>query len=351
MAGLVPSWTLHLRAERKTEGTIRTYLAGIAPYLVWCAGRDPLARQTLQAWTTGLLEAGLTPATAKTRMMAVRHFTRWLADEGEISDDPFVRMRPPKVDEPVVPVLSGDQLRALVKACSAPATESTGLPSLRHRRDEAIVRLLAESGLRAGECIALTVDDVDLLGMVATVRRGKGGKGRTVPFGAATAKAIDRYLRVRRLHKLADRPELWLGDRGRLLAYNGLYWALGQRATAAGIESFHPHMLRHTSPTAGSPPAARRPGRWPCTGGRARTCCSGTAGPTASNAPSTSRGGSTGRSCEAPRRQAIRRPPASPAAFATTADGWGWASTRSPRTTESRGMRVQVSSRPGGTCP
>ena len=81
-------------------------------------------------------------------MMAVRHFTRWLADEGEIPDDPFVRMRPPKVDEPVVPVLTDDQLRrTLVKACAAPgAGDTNGLPSLRHRRDEAIVRLLAERG-------------------------------------------------------------------------------------------------------------------------------------------------------------------------------------------------------------
>jgi len=247
LAGLVPSWSLHLRAERKTDGTIRTYLAGVTPYLVWCRGRDPLARATLQAWTAELLESGASPATAKTRMMAVRHFTRWLAGEGEISEDPFSRMRPPKVDEPVVPVLTDDQLRALVKACAAPVGETSGLPSLRHRRDEAIVRLLAESGLRAGECIALGVNDVDLVTLEALVRRGKGGKGRRVPFGATTAKAIDRYLRVRRLHKLADRPELWLGDRGRLLAYNGLYWALGQRATAAGIEHFHPHMLRHTS--------------------------------------------------------------------------------------------------------
>jgi len=249
LAELVPSWTLHLRAERKTDGTIRTYLAGVTPYLAWCdaRGRVPLARPSLQAWTTELLDGGATAATAKTRMMAVRHFTRWLEAEGEIDDDPFVRLKPPKVDEPVVPVLSQDQLRALVAACAAPPGENTGLPSLRHRRDEAIVRLLAESGLRAGECIALTVDDVDLVELTVVVRRGKGGKGRTVPFGPATAKAIDRYKRVRRLHKLADRPELWLGDRGRLLAYNGLYWALGQRATAAGIEGFHPHMLRHTS--------------------------------------------------------------------------------------------------------
>lgn len=249
LADLVPSWTLHLRAGRKSEGTIRTYLAGVAPYLSWCetTARVPLARQTLEAWTAALLDGGASAATAKTRMMAVRHFGRWLAEEGEIPDNPFERVKAPKVDEPVVPVLTDDQLRALIAACEPPKGETTGLPSLRHRRDEAIVRLLADAGLRAGECIALHVEDVDLVQMTAVVRRGKGGKGRTVPFNARTARAIDRYKRVRRLHKLAERPELWLGDRGRLLAYNGLYWALGQRAAAAGIEDFHPHMLRHTS--------------------------------------------------------------------------------------------------------
>jgi integrase/recombinase XerD len=249
LAALSPSWELHLRAERKTEGTIKTYLDGVRPYLAWCAEHrhDPLARSALQAWTTTFLEAGRSPATAKTRMMGVRHFTRWLAEEGEIAADPFDRMSPPKVDQPIVPVLTAGQLRALVKACEPPATERTGLASLRHRRDEAIVRLLLETGMRATECLNLEVDDLDLIAGTVVVRRGKGGRGRTVPFGAQAAKALDRYVRVRRLHRLAAGPRLWLGDRGRELAYGGLYWALGQRATAAGIADFHPHVLRHTS--------------------------------------------------------------------------------------------------------
>lgn len=249
LSALVPSWELHLRAERKSDGTIQTYLAGVRPYLAWCAqtGTDPLARPTLQAWTTAFLDAGRSPATAKTRMMAVRHFTRWLEAEGEIAADPFARMRPPKTDLPPVPVLSEPQLRALLAACTPPADERHGLPSLRHRRDEAIVRLMLETGLRASECLNLHVDDVDLAERIAEIHRGKGGRGRRVPFGPEAARALDRYLRVRRLHRLAETPPLWLGDRGRGLAYNGLYWALTERAKAAGIAEFHPHMLRHTS--------------------------------------------------------------------------------------------------------
>lgn len=249
LSALLPSWELHLRAERKTEGTIKTYTDGVRPYLAWCAAgeHDPLARSSLKAWTAELLDAGRSASTAKTRMMGVRHFSRWLAEEGEIDEDPFARMTPPKVDEPVVPVLTDEQLRALIKACEPPKDARTGLPSLRHRRDEAIVRMMIETGARASEIINMTTADVDLVEKVATIRRGKGGKGRRVGFGDQTARALDRYLRVRRLHALAGEPNLWLGERSRLLAYNGLYWALEQRAQAAGLTGVHPHVLRHTS--------------------------------------------------------------------------------------------------------
>lgn len=248
LSALVPSWTIHLRSERKTDGTIATYLKGIHPYLAWCTLNDvaPLERGSLKLWTAELLEAGLTASTARTRMMPVRYFSKWLTEEGEIAVDPFLGMKPPQADEPIVPVLSEDQLRAMIKACQPPADERTGLRSLRHRRDEAIIRVMHETGIRAGECVKLEVGDVEVLTGSLVVRRGKGGKGRSLAFGADAAKALDRYLRVRRMHRLADSPALWLGDRGRGLAYNGLYWALGQRAEAAGIRDFHPHMLRHT---------------------------------------------------------------------------------------------------------
>lgn len=250
LAALVPSWVIHLRAERKTDGTVKTYLDGVRPYLAWCTAEaaDPLARISLQTWTSGLLDAGRSASTAKTRMMAVRHFARWLAEEGEIDGNPFEKVKAPKTDVPVIPVLNEAQIKALIAACAPPtAEERMGLPSLRHRRDEAIVRLMAETGMRASECLNIELEDVDMTESRVVVRRGKGGKGRTVAFGSQTAKALDRYMRVRRLHRLASGPRLWLGDRGRELAYNGLYWALGQRAAAAGIVGFHPHMLRHTS--------------------------------------------------------------------------------------------------------
>ena len=93
-------------------------------------------------------------------------------------------------------MLDADQLRALLRACES--------KTLRDRRDEALVRLLVETGLRAGEAIALTVDDVDLTAGTVTIRRGKGGRGRIAAF---SSRALDRYLRLR---IGARRPPRWI---------------------------------------------------------------------------------------------------------------------------------------------
>ncbi|WP_454778668.1 tyrosine-type recombinase/integrase [Georgenia muralis] len=87
----------------------------------------------------------------------------------------------------------------------------------------------------------------DLTAGTAIVRRGKGGKGRVVPFGPQTARAIDRYKRRRAGHRLASTQALWLGDRGKGFTYDALYKALTHRARVAGLTGFHPHQLRHTA--------------------------------------------------------------------------------------------------------
>jgi integrase/recombinase XerD len=107
-------------------------------------------------------------------------------------------------------------------------------PDLRDKRDEAIIRLMVETGARAGEILALQVADVDLAAGTAVIHRGKGGRARRVPFGPRTGAAIDRYVRARRRHRLAATTALWLGDRGREFRYHGLRDSLRHRAERAG---------------------------------------------------------------------------------------------------------------------
>lgn len=242
LALMLDSWLLHLRAERKSAQTLKSYGDGVRRFLAWCSdtGREPvLDRPTVNAFVADLLDAGAQPATARARQLSLKRLSAWMADEDEIDRDELLGLAPPKLDVKVVPRLTDEQCRALIKACSG--------REFRERRDEAIVRFMLETAVRAGEVVAMAVGDLDLGRGVAVVQRGKGGKGRPVPFGAQTGRAVDRYLRQRRGHRLADTPALWLGDRGKNLSYDGLYRALAHRAELAGIGEFHPHMTRHTA--------------------------------------------------------------------------------------------------------
>lgn len=242
MADLLASWEVALRAERKSAQTVKTYGDGMRAFLAWCAREavEPaLDRPTVSRFTAALLDSGTAASTARSRQLAVRRFSAWLAGEEYIARDGLLGVKPPKLDHPNVPSLTDDELTALIRACSG--------KGFMDRRDEAIIRLAVETAGRAEEILAMEVTDVDVRRGTAVIRRGKGGRGRRVPFGPRTAQAIDRYLRIRKAHRLAATPALWLGDRGKDLGYYGLRNAMQRRAGMAGIKGFHLHRLRHTA--------------------------------------------------------------------------------------------------------
>lgn len=120
-------------------------------------------------------------------------------------------------------------------------------------RDHAIIRVFTE-GVRRTELTQMQVEDLsaDLMARpFARVVPLKGARsyseGRIVPFTPATARAVVAYLRVRRAHKQADLPALWLGcsQRGPLSG-SGVYQMLNRRADEAGYGRVRPHQFRHT---------------------------------------------------------------------------------------------------------
>jgi site-specific recombinase XerD len=244
LAALLPSWQLAMKAERKSPGTIKVYGDGVNKFLRWCAETGhpaELTRTAVQAFLADLLDDGAEANTAKSRDLALKRYAAWLCDEQELSNNPLIGLKPPKGDHKVVNALTDNQLKRLIMACQG--------KSLQDRRDEAIVRLMAETGMRASEVIDLQMSDVNLQDGLVTVHRGEGGNGRVAPFGVQTASAIDKYIRARRTHRLADSGALWVGGGGKTFGYYGLDKALKDRAAAAGIPNFHLHLMRHTAAT------------------------------------------------------------------------------------------------------
>jgi site-specific recombinase XerD len=243
LPALLQSWEIALRVQGKRPATIEQYTLGVRLFLAWCtaSGHEAvIGRELVRAFLDHLMDR-VAPGTVVLRHQCLRQFSRWLASEGELPDDPLLGIKPPKVDVKVTTPLTDDELRLLLKMCVG--------KTFRDRRDEAVVRLMAETGMRVGELLSLTLDDVSVVRGLATINLTKGRRGRVVPFGPVTAQSIDRYIRARKGHRLAGTETLWLGDGGRNISYHGLRGAIMRRAELAGIKDFHLHMLRHTYAT------------------------------------------------------------------------------------------------------
>ena len=240
LADALDSWLIHLAAEHKSKDTIRTYEASARALLKWCAAERRTAvldRPTVAAFLAALLDRS-SAGTANIRFRSLRRFAAWMADEGLSGANELAGMKAPRLDRKIVPKLSDGELKALLRACDG--------KRLCDRRDEAIVRLATEALCRAEELLACETDDVDMRRGVAIIRRGKGGKGRLIPFGAQTGRALDRYLRLRKAFAKPGVAAFWVTARGQPLGYAGLYTGLRRRAERAGVKHFHPHRLRHT---------------------------------------------------------------------------------------------------------
>jgi site-specific recombinase XerD len=240
------SWNLYLQACRRTRGTIKIYSQAVVMFINWCESNKitpALTKVNVQKWLVHLLDSGIAPSTTQLRQTILRGYSKWLLSEREIATDELAGMEMVQCDTKVTPALADGQISAMVAACK-------GGKLLLDRRDEAIIRFMAETGARASEVTDLKITDVNLSVQVATITRGKGGKGRIVPFSGDCAAALDRYIRVRR--KELAKPEtgpLWIGDKGGTFGYAGMRKTLLRRARLAGISNFHPHLFRHTAAT------------------------------------------------------------------------------------------------------
>jgi len=241
LRSLIPSWQLSLRAANKAPRTLETYTLAAGQLAAFLDERGmpsavhAIRREHVEAFIESVL-ANRSPATARQRHGSLLQLFNWLEEEGEIKASPMAKMKPPKVPEQPVPVLNQDQLRDLLATVKG--------QTFSEKRDNALLRAFLDTGGRLAEITNLTVDDVDL-DLKVLIVLGKGGRHRSVPFGNKTAQALDRYLRLRRRHRLADRRELWLGKQGPLTR-SGIFQLVRRRGLQAGIEGLHPHQLRHT---------------------------------------------------------------------------------------------------------
>lgn len=236
------SFVRHLAADGRSPATRRAYAATIAQFEAFLTDQrlpttvTTLEPDRLEAFFVSLYERGLSVATVLARHHALARFFSWLVEENELADSPMAGIRAPAATLPHPPVLTNDEVAALLAACAG--------PGFKDLRDAAMVHLFVDTGLRCTELAALQLDDIDL-DLSAAYVAGVGRAPRAAPFDKPTARALERYLAARGGHAWAHLPQVWLGRRGRL-TNRGVDQAVRNRGQRAGLPNLHPSQFRHT---------------------------------------------------------------------------------------------------------
>jgi integrase/recombinase XerD len=218
-------------------------------FLPWCAQNgitsvEQLDQRAVDRFTSKLLTEGgdrgqLSRFSVHSYVRIAGQFLAWCRKEGEeVSGKPQL----PQLPRRVIDVLSRQEIDAMEDA--AP-----------YERDKLIIRILADTGLRAGELCGLRAEDV-----VRHDRRsylkvcGKGAQERLVPLPPALVRRIDRYDRGRPTDVETDR--LFVGVRRAIgggyeaLTPSGVLQLIHGAAQRAGIQKrVHTHLLRHSFAT------------------------------------------------------------------------------------------------------
>jgi site-specific recombinase XerD len=242
LESLQHSFNRSLRVQGKADRTLVLYGQSIVYFSRWLTAQgmpadlSGLTRTNALKWLDSLRERGQTTGTIRTRWRGLRRFAGWLVAEEIIGADPLAGITVDTPEPPLVPILTDAELKALLDTCKG--------RGFRQRRDEAMIRLLIDCGLRASELVGIDCRDLDLDAESVQVT-GKGSRVRMAYFTASTTLALDRYLRARRGHRYASDPGLFLSERGRLTT-DGVRDRLKVRAEAAGLNGVHPHRFRHT---------------------------------------------------------------------------------------------------------
>lgn len=187
----------------------------------------------------------LSPVRAGIMVTALRSFFRYLLHRGAIATDLAG----------CVPAVPNWSLSTLPRFLPAPTVEKLLKRCNRKtavgRRNHAILLLLARLGVRAGEVINLSLDDIDWASGQITIH-GKGGRSAPLPLPADVGTALAAYLR-------RDRPpsasrHVFLRHRAPLTGFanpSTLSSIVRRALKQTGIESAHmgAHVLRHSLAT------------------------------------------------------------------------------------------------------
>jgi integrase/recombinase XerC len=252
MRSQIGQFLQYLRVERgASPHTIKSYredLHALAEYLADGNGQSPapgsVTTNELRGFVSALHDAGYAKSSISRRMASVRSFMRFGQREGWAKSNPAKALRNPRKSRKLPHFLTTEEVGKLL---AAPKGDSAAAI-----RDRAILETLYSAGLRVSELVGLTDGDLDFAAGIARIR-GKGKRERLAPIGSYAARALKRWLEVRKLsprEKTGREAPVFTNKFGTRLTTRSVARMLEKYLKETGLDQrTSPHTLRHSFAT------------------------------------------------------------------------------------------------------
>jgi integrase len=227
-------------------------LRALARYLDGQAHDGPIPLELSLDWATSTRSSD--PCNPARRLTVVRGFLRHLAGLDGATGVPAPGLLGPTGHRRPPHVYSDEEIAELLHAAAGLAPAG----GLRPRCYATLFALIACTGLRISEALALTCGDVDLIGGVLTVRAGKRGRTRLVPLHPSALVPLRDYAagREHRYGPPGDGAAFFRTDRSDRVSYNAanstftalrrqLGWTAAGRTRAPRVHDLRHRMVVH----------------------------------------------------------------------------------------------------------
>lgn len=244
----VADFITHCRhAKALSPHTVRAYtqdLTDFSSFVTQETSVSAISSSDVEKYLQGLNRRGLSPATAKRRLGCLKVFFQWLSSIKAISDSPLEQFKLSIKQARRLPrAISRKELRELVRVASNLAAATP-----RSATDLGIL-LMATTGIRVAELVALRLSDIDTLDGQVRVH-GKGSRERTVFVTNSDLLGKLKTHATERLKASNIDGHLFVNQRGDPLTTAAFRARVRKTCDASKVRRrVTPHMLRHTAAT------------------------------------------------------------------------------------------------------
>jgi len=230
--------------KRCSEHTVTAYQNDLAQFqdyfeLKSITEMNDLNSLAIRSWIVHLIDTGLGNRSVNRKIASLRTLFKWLRKEGIVNSNPMAKIQGPK-NEKRLPVFAKESELDSTKLTEMFNDDFDGI------RDELMIELFYQTGIRLNELINLKETDVNEQHIKVL---GKRNKERLIPISANLFEQIHGFI-VEKRKLVGETKFLIVLKNGNKLYPTFVYRKINAYLSqATSLDKKSPHVLRHTFAT------------------------------------------------------------------------------------------------------